>query len=287
MSDWKLALELRPDRSIAAGSKDELIAALARGADLRVYTEFLFEEHIVPGGTDDPTQNGLIREVIDFRETIVVEGRHAAGITTLRQALNPPFGFNGTPRMSYFLYTTDGEQAAANVFFGPPPDPAAPFGTRVVNPTYADMPKMGPDELFDGGTIAPARNFVYDFERYRYFVRDDWQELDSFDAIEAAQVAGREIKVGVAGLLGSGPTHEVFIGVGSGFLHTGPRVYSCLTHPLVRVAPAVPLRYASGNWDVAWVFLRTDGFAIIRRMDPQTHAWTDTETRLACRWFAR
>ena len=301
MSDWGLALELRPDRSIAAGSKGTVVEALARGADLRVYTEFLFEEHIVPGGTDDATQNGLIREVIDFRETVIVEGRHAAGITTLRQALNPPFGFNGSPKMSYFLYTIDGDQAAANVLFGAPPDPGAPFGTRVLNPAYADMPKMGPDELFDGGTIAPSRNFVYDFERYRYFVRDDWAPVlahdadgqvtaGSFDALEAAQIAGREIKVAIAGLaagLGDGPAHEVVTHVGSGFLHTGPRVYSCLTHPLVRVAPAVPIRFGSGNWDVAWVFLRTDGFAVVRRLDPQTHAWTDREERFAMRWFAR
>ncbi len=288
MSDWTLALELRPDRSVASGSKEAVIAALSRGADLRVYTEFLFEEHIEPGGlAGAPEQDGLIREVIDFRETIVVDDRHAAGITTLRQALHPPFGFNGTPKMSFFLYTVDGEQACANVLFGDAPDPDAPFGTRFVAPTSADMPKMGPDEVLDAGTVAPSRNFVYDFERYRYFVRDDWEELESFDAIEAAQIAAREIKVGIRGLLGDGAPHEVFIGVGSGFLHTGPRLYSCLTHPLVRVEPAVPIRYASGNWDVAWVFLRTDGFAVVRRFDPQRREWTDREERFAMRWFAR
>jgi hypothetical protein len=286
---WTLALELRPDRSVASGSKQAVVDALARGADLRVYTEFLFEEHIEPGGRPGaPEQDGLIREVIDFRETIVIGGTYAAGITTLRQALHPPFGFNGGPKMSFFLYTIDGEQACANVVFGEP-DPAAAFGTRVVVPSPADMPKMGPDEVLDLGTISPSRNFVYDFERYRFFVRDDWDELDGFDAIAAAQIAGREIKVGVAGLLGRGsaPEHEVFIGVGSGFLHTGPRLYSCLTHPLVRVAPAVPIRYASGNWDVAWVFLRTDGFAVVRRFDPQTRDWTDREEHFAMRWFAR
>ena len=224
--------------------------------------------------------------MIDFRETIVIGDAYAAGITTLRQALQPPFGFNGGPKMSFFLYTVDGEQACANVVFGEP-DPAAAFGTQVITPSPADMPKMGPDEVFDLGTIAPSRNFVYDFERYRYFVRDAWEELDSFDAIERAQVAGLEIKAGIRGLMGGGAEHEVFVGVGSGFLHTGPRLYSCLTHPLVRIAPAVPLRYASGNWDVAWVFLRTDGFAIVRRLDPQKREWSDREERFAMRWFAR
>jgi hypothetical protein len=288
VSDWRCALELAPDRSVTTGSKQAVVDALARGADLRVYTEFLFEEHIEPGGrAGQPEQDGLIREVIDFRETIVVGGSYAAGITTLRQALHPPFGFNGGPKMSFFLYTVDGEQACANVIFGEDPEPAAAFGTRTVVPTPGDMPKMGPDEVFDAGTIAPSRNFVYDFERYRYLVRDDWQEVDGFEALEAAQIAGREIKAGIRGLLGAGPAHEVFIGVGSGFVHTGPRVYSCLTHPLVRLAPAVPVRYASGNWDVAWAFLRSDGFAIVRRFDPQTREWSDREERFAMRWFAR
>ena len=115
MSDWRLALELAPDRSVVAGSKQDLVDALARGADLRVYTEFLFEEHIEPGGRPGaPEQDGLIREVIDFRETIVIGSSYAAGITTLRQALHPPFGFHGSPRMSFFLYTVGGEQAAAH-----------------------------------------------------------------------------------------------------------------------------------------------------------------------------
>lgn len=60
-----------------------------------------------------------------------------------------------------------------------------------------------------------------------------------------------------------------------------------MTHPLVRVAPAVPLRYRSFGWDVVWVFLRTDGGSTVRRVDPYTDAWTDTDARFACRWFAR
>ena len=170
------------------------------------------------------------------------------------------------------------------------------------------MPKMSAEEYHDFGTTGPSRNFVYDMERYRYFVRDEWDEVlahdvhgqvvrGSFDALEAAQVAGREIRVGIADLargLGAGSDgangpirHEVFSNVGSGFLHTGPRLYAALTHPLVRVAATDPLRYASGNWDVAWIFLRTDGFARVRRLDPYTRHWDDRDDRFACRWFAR
>ncbi|MBA3235886.1 MAG: hypothetical protein H0T59_07835 [Chloroflexi bacterium] len=310
---WSLALELGPDRSVVAGSKAGLAAAIKRGADLRVYTEFVFEEHIVPGGNGDPSMDGLIREVIDFRETILVDDRHVGAVTTLRQPLEPPFGFNGPdPKLSFFMYTGDGEQAHASLVLGDHAGGVEP-GERRVLPPPADMPKMSAEEYHDFGTTGPSRNFVYDMERYRYFVRDEWDEVlahderggvvhGSFDELEAAQVAGREIRVGIADLArglsagsagggsdgAGGPLrHEVFSNVGSGFLHTGPRLYAALTHPLVRVAPAVPLRYASGNWDVAWVFLRTDGLARVRRLDPYTRRWDDRDERFACRWFAR
>ena len=306
---WTMALELGPDRSVQAGSKGLLAAAIGRGADLRVYTEFLFEEHIVPGGTDDPTQNGLIREVIDFRETILVRNRHVAAITTQRQPLAPPFGFNGTdPKMSFFMYTGDADQALANLVLGPLE--AAPLpGVASIEAAPRDMPKMSQQEYADVGTSGPSRNFVYDMERYRFFVRDDWEEVlvhaadgtvtrGSFDALEAAQIAGREFKVGIADLAsdlvsdlpsldGREAAHEVFTPIGSGFVHTGPRLYAALTHPTVRVAAAEPMRYRSGNWDLAWVFLRTDGRARIRTLDPYTRQWHERDARLACRWFAR
>jgi len=305
---WSIALELAPDRSVRAGSKAALAAAIGRGADLRVYTEFVFEEHIIPGGNGDPDLDGLIREVIDFRETILVDGRHVGAITTQRQPLEPPFGFNGSePKMSFFMYTGDGDQALANLVFVGVEGAPSP-GERSLVPPPADMPKMGEQEFFDVGTSGPSRNFVYDMETYRYFVRDDWEEVlaaeahgnvtaGSFDALEAAQIAGREIKVGIrnlaadvagpGGAAGAAVRHEVFTPVGSGFLHTRPRIYAALTHPLVRVAAAVPLRYGSSNWDVGWVFLRTDGQATVRRLDPYTRAWEDRPGRFACRWFAR
>ena len=208
---WSMVLELAPDRSVTAGSKEALVAAIGRGADLRIYTEFLYEEHILPGGGDDRSLDGLIREVIDFRETILVDGRYVAAITTLRQPLEPPHGFNGPdPKMSFFLYTMDGEQALANLVLDGPAASVAP-GERTVVPTPDDMPKMGLQEYFDLGTTGPSRNFVYDMEVYRFFVRDEWTEIlahdadgrvtaGSFAALEEAQIAGREIKVGIRDL---------------------------------------------------------------------------------------
>jgi hypothetical protein len=60
-----------------------------------------------------------------------------------------------------------------------------------------------------------------------------------------------------------------------------------LTHPLVRVAPAIPLEYRSYAWDVAWVFVRTDGQATMRVLDPYTRRFSDRPARFAMRWFAR
>jgi hypothetical protein len=304
-SGWRTVLELAPDRSVVAGSKADLVDAIRHGADLRIYTEFLYEEHILPGG-GHPIWNGPIREVIDFRETVLVEDSYAAAITTLRQPLEPPHGFNGTdPKMSFFMYTMVGEQALANLVLGSAPEQVVTPGRRTVEPTPTDMPKMSDQEFFDVGTTGPSRNFVYDMETYRFIVRNEWQEVlahdadgrvtaGSFDALEAAQIAGREIKVGVtdlgADLASPGtdaPPHEVFTLVGSGFLHVRAGIYVTLTHPLVRIAPRIPIRYRTGNWDLSWVFLRTDGQARIRRIDPYTRQWEDRPARFGCRWFVR
>ncbi|MCE9589749.1 MAG: hypothetical protein K8S99_04425 [Planctomycetes bacterium] len=302
-ADWTCALELRPDRSIAAGSERALVDALRRGADLRIYTEFIFEEHIVPGGDGDTSHDGLIREVIDFRQTYLVDDRHAAAVTTLRQPVHPPFGFNGTqPRTSFFLYNMTGHQGCANVILDGSAPTAQPGGRREM-PTPAAMPKMGPETIFDEGTLGQSRNFIYDFDVYRFFVRDEWREVlshnengrvisGSFDALKKAQIEAREFKVAMRGLCtgmsgDTGLQHEVFAHIGSGFLHEKPGLYNAITHPLVRIAPAIPLQYRSGSWDAAWVYLATDGRAVVRRLDPYTRAWSDTPTRLACRWFVR
>ena len=56
-------LTLNGDRSIRDGSFAALNAAIRRGADLRIATEFRHNEHI------DPTSNSaeLVREVAEFR----------------------------------------------------------------------------------------------------------------------------------------------------------------------------------------------------------------------------
>lgn len=303
-SAWTCALELRPDRTIAAGSFESLASAIRRGADLRIYTEFLFEEHIVPGGDGHAERNGLIREVIDFRETFLIDDRHVAAVTPLRQPLHPPFGFNGLqPKLSLFLYNMDGQQACANLLL----DNTAALapGSFEEMPAPADMPKMSSMVVFDGNTTGPSRNFIYDMEVYRFFVRDEWEEVLAYDAeggvtggspeqLEAAQIAGKEIKVGIRDLCSdlaadAAPPlpHEVFTHVGSGFYHVPQRLYNALTLPVVRIAPAIPLLYGNANWDISWIYLRTDGHATRRDLNPCTRKFQDVPARYACRWLAR
>lgn len=302
---WTCALELASDRSITAGSEAALCDAIRRGADLRVYTEWRYEEHIAPDlpAPADPANAGLLEEIIDFRQTMLIDDRYAAGVTTLRQPIQPAaqgFNVNAGPRTSFFLYDMHANQGCANILLDDTAPSAQPgANTRV--PPRADMPKMSAEDQHDIGTLGPSRNFVYDMEVYHFFVRDDWQPVlahdehghitaGSWDAFHAAHRAGREFKAAICNPcmdLGSGPGHEVFTMLGSGWVHTQRRFYEVLSHPLVRIAPAVPLRYASFNWDLAWVFLRTDGFTSLRTLNPYTRQFTDHSTRLACRWFVR
>ena len=250
-------------------------------------------------------RNGLIREVIDFRETILVDGRHVAGdhdpapaARTRRSASTAP-----SRKMSFFLYQSDGRQACANLLFGDVDLGRSRPAPATVVPTPADMPKMSPEVVYDLGTTGPSRNFVYDMEIYRYFVRDDWQELlahdadgtvdrGSFDAIEAAQIAGREFKVGIRGLAAGarrmGPDHEVFSLVGSGFLHTRA---AAVRRP---DPPARPRRAG----DPARVPLLRLGRRVGLPADgrparpsaasiPTRDGSADVRTRFACRWFVR
>jgi len=297
-------LELRPDRSIAAGSFGELCDAIRRGADLRVYTEWTYEEHIAPDvANPDPRHNGLLQEIIDMRETLLVDDRYAAGITTLRQPLQPFAGFNPAApnRLSYFLYGMDGQQSCANLLLDDTNPTAQPGGSRVV-PKPKAMPKMSAMEENDAGTFGPSRNFIYDFEVYRYFVRDDWTPVlahdengrvtsGSWDAFHQAHREGREFKMGIAGLCGDLPggslRHEVVTLLGSGWVHTRLKTYEVSSHPLVRVAPAIPMKYRPQGWDVSWVIARTDGRITVRSLDPYSRKFRDRETRLACRWFVR
>ena len=86
MKKWICVLEQNRQRQQVAGSKTALRDAICAGADLRVGTGFLHNEHI------DTTSdcNELIRKVMDFRVTYLLDNHWVAGIETLRMPIALP-----------------------------------------------------------------------------------------------------------------------------------------------------------------------------------------------------
>jgi hypothetical protein len=299
MTTWQLALTLNSREEVTGGSPDALCSAISRGADLRIYTEFIHNEHIDPTSANDES----VREVSEFRATYLLEGRWTAGIMTLRQPISLPDGFGPRASMSFFLYNQDGTQAIARPYL----DGGQASGT--LGPSDLDdwsaYPKYHQQDAWDRGTNAPSSNFVYDFEVFRYYVRDDWTELlahddsggvlsGSIDALSAAFEAGAEVKVGIRNLchdlgadLDPPVEHEVFIQVGPGYYYSGQKLLIGGTHPLVRVRPGIPLRFASRGWDFGWLMPRTDGRVAMLLYDPYTLQDRRQEGQFAVRWFVR
>jgi hypothetical protein len=296
---WQTALTLNSSREVTAGSSQTLTSAIARGADLRIYTEFLHNEHIDPASTS----NERIREVAEFGVTMLVENEWAAGIMSLRQPIELPVGFGPRPSMSFFLYNQDGTQAIARPFLdGPPIDPN-PGPGAVVQPV--NMPKYHQLDNWDMQTNAPSHNFVYDFDVFRFCVCDTWTEVlhhtadgqvlaGSIKSLVDAFSSGCAIKLGISGLCSDLadssehlPNHEVFVQGGSAYYYTEQQLFMIGSHPIVRVTPGIPLRYRSGNWDFGWLMVRSDGRVVYRRCDPLTLKFTDHVMQLGVRWFVR
>jgi hypothetical protein len=298
MSPWQCALTLDEERRVTGGSAEALVAAIGRAADLRIGTAFRHNEHIDTSADSDE----LIEEVAEFGVTHVVDGRWVAGIMSLRQPVELPNGFGERPSMSFFMYNQNGEQAIARPFL----DHAAQTRTdllanRLVSSARGPSAPAGPDNMpryhvldnWDEFSNAPSHNFVYDFDVYRFCVRDDWQEAGG-EALIAAFRAGCAIKIGVSGLCddlvpeSEAPLpHEVFVQAGSAYHYTEQRLLMVGSHPVVRVRPAIPMRYATENWDFGWLFVRTDGHVVYRRCDPYTLEFSDRTLQCPVRWFVR
>jgi hypothetical protein len=296
---WQSVLELNERREIVAGSETALCDAIRRGADLRIYTEFRNNEHL-DVASDNPE---LVQEVSDFRCTYLLEDRWVAGHMTLRMPIEPPKGFGPRASMSFFMYNQNGQQAVARPYLDGHPAAGRPGPAPLED--HRDMPKYHQQDSWDKETNAPSSNFIYDFGAYRFLVRDEWEELlahtsegrivkGSIEQLAAAFTRGCEIKVGIRGLCADlaktaepATDHEVFIQTGPGYFCTERRLFTAGSHPLVRVAPAIPLRYRSGNWDFGWLMPRTDSFTARWLCDPYTLSFRKSESRYAIRWFAR
>jgi hypothetical protein len=281
------------------GSSADLRAAISRGADLRIYSEFRHNEHVDVDSTDDD----LVQETMDMRATYVIDGRWAAGIITLRQPVSLPDAFGPRPSLSLFLYNEDGSQAIARPHLDGPPTP----GPRGPSPLtgHSRMARYVEHDRWDDGTNAPSSNFKYDFDTLRYFVREDWQLVlhhtsdgdvidGSYSKLADAFAQGAEWKVGISGLcndlVADGNQclpHEVFIQAGSCYLYTRRKLLIAATHPVVRVRPGIPLRYESDIWDYTWLIVRTDGHVARLSYDPYTLVPVRTTSRHEVQWFCR
>jgi hypothetical protein len=294
---WKSVLTLDQRRNRVAGTEQELIDAIRRGADLRIYTEFRHNEHL-----DTESQNDeLVQEVSEFRVTYLLDDRWIAGIMTLRQPIVPPTGFGPRPSMSFFLYNQDGQQAIARPYLDGALASGVPGAAPVAD--LSAMPKYRQGDNWDDQTNAPSHNFVYEFDTYRFCVRDDWQEVlghtsdgsvlsGSLESLTAAFRLGAEIKIAIRGLSSdladdNALPHEVFVQTGPGYFHTRQKLFVAGSHPLVRVRPAIPLCYQSRGWDFGWLMVRTDGFVARSLVDPYTLQFSNTDVRHELRWFVR
>jgi hypothetical protein len=288
---WQSVLELNSQRDIVAGSNAALSNAIRRGADLRIYTEFIHNEHIDVHSDN----NELVREVSEFPVTYLLEDRWVAAIMSRRQPISPPDSFGPRPSMSFFLYNQDGQQAIARPYLD------GEVTTGSAHEVPAEMSKYHLQQNWDESTNAPSQNFIYDFELYRFYVNNGWREVFANDAqgnpqsgsleeLEAAFANGCEVKVAVRGLcsdLGSELEHELFVQLNACYYNTGQRLFSAGTHPVVRVAPQIPMLYASHNWDFGWLLVRCDGYVEYRCCAPYTLKFQDFKKRHALRWFVR
>ncbi len=309
MSSWSCVLKLDEHRRTTFGGTAALCDAVRAGADLRIGTAFRHNEHIDVTSANDE----LIREVMDFRITYLLDDRWVAGIQNLRMPVALPDGFGPRASMSFFLYNQDGHQAIARPHLDGQP-PTAAVGPSPVN-EHGDMPRYHERESWDAGTNAPSSNFIYDFEYFHYYVRDQWEQVlshaadgsvvsGSVEALADAVAAGSEVKIAVRGLCedlspvpessvpaselpASQPPvdHEVFIHLGACYYYTQSKRLMASANPVVRTRPTIPLRYTSTGWDFGWLMPRTDGHVARWLCDPYTLRFRKSAERYAMRWF--
>lgn len=297
MAEWTDALTLSSERKITAGCEKALADAIRSGSDLRICTEFIHNEHI--DTSSDSSER--VREVAEFGVTYLIDDRWVAGIVNLRQPVALPTGFGPRSSMSFFLYNQDGHQAIARPHLDGIPAEGSPGPSPPQDVT--GMSKYHTLDSWDAETNAPSHNFIYDFEVFKYYVSDSWEEVcahddngrvqsGSVDALGDAFSDGCAVKVGITGFCSdladnASLTHEVFVEIGSCYYYLDQKLFIGGSHPVARVKPGIPLTYQSNGWDFGWLVVKTNGQAVYRRCDPYTLGFTDHSTNHAIRWFVR
>jgi hypothetical protein len=287
-------MTLDPGRKITSGSVSALNEKIRKGADLRISTGFIYNEHVDISSGDSQ----LMAETSAFAETVLIDGKWSAYFMTLRQPVslrNKLFGYPNS--MSLFLYNQDGKQAVARLVLD---------GT-IDNSLHKDseksgIPKMVTMDIFDEGTPGVSKNFIYDFEFYDFMANDCYEEIysndaegnctsGSIDALADAYRSGRGIKIAISGISDvmwgdSGHHDEIYMHCGSSYYYTVDKLMASNTHPFVSVPADIPLLYKSRSFKYCWAVAQTDGRAEIRGYDPFDGIWKTTESRLPVRWFS-
>ncbi len=294
MGKMKCALELDINRNIISGSTKVLNERIAEGADLRISTGFIHNEHIDPSSND----NQLIVETSTFAETVLIDGKWSAYFMTLRQPVGLPTGFGPSNALSMFLYNQDGRQAVARLILDKDENEAASGDVKDELP----IKKMHVENVFDEGTPGISKNFIYDFESFRYLTNECYEEVYANDgkgactggsvrALEEAYAEGRAIKVAVTGISSvlwgeTGHTDEIFIHCSSSYYYTKDRLMITNSQPFISVPADIPLSYKSKSYRYCWMVVRSDGRVEIRAFNPFAGTWQTQVTSLPIRWFA-
>ena len=136
--------------------------------------------------------------------------------------------------------------------------------------------------------VIPAWRQVLDHDAQGHVVSGSLEDLvDAFASGCAVKIAVRGLCAGLAPPAEGEMPHELFVEAGPGYYYTEQRLFMVGSHPIVRVKPAIPMRYQSRGWDFGWLMQRTDGHLVYRRCDPYTFAFEDLASRHAARWFVR
>ena len=293
MKDWTRVLKQNEQREIVEGSKAQVADAVRRGADLRGYSTFDYQEHM-----GKPPDGGLVQEMEAFSTVYLLADAHVAGIQTTRYPANASLNFNEPPSLSFFLHNAGESMQGVARFY---------LDGRVSPKREGDgsTDKYRVLDTWDDGSPSPCANYTYDFGEYGWWVNASWREILAHDEngvarrgsvkqLQDAFRAGAELKAGVTGLCDDlAPAgartvpHEVFTSLHSIYNHEDGGFLGGESMPIVRVAPAAPLRYETDLWDYGWILPRTDGIVHKLIVNPYTRQVRQEAGRFAVRWFVR
>ncbi len=294
MAKPQTVLSLNSRLNVVRGSTAALNRKLAAGADLRISTGFLHNEHIDPASSDDQ----LIEETSTFAETVIIDGKWSAYFMTARQPVALRQGFGLPNSLSLFLYNQDGHQGVARLVMDGTVD-----RTLKRDSEHGGIPKVRTLGLQDEGTAGVSKNFIYEFENFDFIVTPCYREVyannaqgrrtfGTKDALAANCRSGRGIKIAVKGLSRilwgeTGHEDEIYIHCGSSYYYTKDRLMITNTLPFVSVPADIPLTYKPKGFRYCWIIARSDGRVEVRAFNIFKNTWETRAARLALRWFVQ